>query len=382
LFVSAQEDFEDFKRKQKQGVAAQQQDFENFSQEVTRQYEDWLKEHQRQYEEYLKSIGVSWGKKNVKQSTPSNYVAYDQNFQGRRSVDFKEGKVTIEVLVPEKDANNIDEIRKRLAQGMVALVSDKGTSDPMLKKEEKKPLPEPVVEGQLVTKGGEKVTPQNAKQYAEETVKQQPVEKKPVVGADGQKRVAVSVQVPLVPNHLRERAGKYKEMIQQFAKRFGLEPAFAFAIVHCESYFNPLARSSVAYGMMQLVPGSGGRTAYKHLYGQDRLLGPDYLLDAKNNVELGTGLLNFLMSKQYKDVTNPVSRMYCAIGAYNSGPVNVAASFGFDKKTVPKAIPVINSLSPEEVWERLNKKNPLEEGRNYIKNVSQRIPLYKEWNQF
>ena len=55
------------------------------------------------------------------------------------------------------------------------------------------------------------------------------------------------------------------------------DPPVVFAVIHTESYYNPKARSGApAYGLMQLVPTSGGRAAYRYVYKKDQVLPPSY----------------------------------------------------------------------------------------------------------
>jgi membrane-bound lytic murein transglycosylase C len=58
-----------------------------------------------------------------------------------------------------------------------------------------------------------------------------------------------------------------------------------YAIIKIESSFNPYAVSSApAYGMMQLVPSSGGREAYRKAKGEDKMPDKEYLFNADNNI--------------------------------------------------------------------------------------------------
>jgi membrane-bound lytic murein transglycosylase C len=137
-----------------------------------------------------------------------------------------------------------------------------------------------------------------------------------------------------------------------------------------ESHFNPRARFAVpALGLMQLVPRSGAMDSYRHVYGEKVLLGPDYLYEADQNVELGAGYLNLLNTRYLRAVTNDQSREYCIIAAYNTGAGNVANSFT-DKTNVRKAAPMINALTPQEVYDHLVANLPYEETRHYLHKVT------------
>jgi membrane-bound lytic murein transglycosylase C len=117
---------------------------------------------------------------------------------------------------------------------------------------------------------------------------------------------------------------------------------------------------------MQLVPTSGGREAYRKAKGQDTIPTRDYLFDPENNVELGVAYLNVLSYNQLEQVENTVSREYCVISAYNTGPRNVFKAFSSDAAS---AFNQINSLQPPAVYERLRAKLPYQETRDYLAKV-------------
>ncbi len=66
------------------------------------------------------------------------------------------------------------------------------------------------------------------------------------------------------------------------------------------------------------------------------------------------------------------------IAAYNTGAGNVARAFNKDRSTnINKAAIVINSMSSQQVYDRLVKNLPYDETKNYYKKVNNRIALYK-----
>ncbi|MGH9784733.1 MAG: transglycosylase SLT domain-containing protein, partial [Terriglobia bacterium] len=93
----------------------------------------------------------------------------------------------------------------------------------------------------------------------------------------------------------------------------------------------------------------------------------EYLFDPNNNVELGTAYLNVLTFNQLDDVANTVSREYCVISAYNTGPRNVFRAFSQDQTA---ALNRINSLQPPAVYERLRQHLPYQETRQYLEKVT------------
>jgi len=188
------------------------------------------------------------------------------------------------------------------------------------------------------------------------------------VDQDGTKKTVQYVTMGMVSNLPMKQAEKYRTLVQQFAQQYNISPSLVFAVIRTESNFNPYAVSSApAYGLMQLVPTSGGREAYRKAKGQDVAPSRDYLFDPANNVELGTAYLNVLMFKQLEAVDHNVSREYCVIAAYNTGPSNVLRTFSRDRTT---AVNQINSLQPAGVYDQLRKSLPYEETRHYLEKVT------------
>ena len=180
----------------------------------------------------------------------------------------------------------------------------------------------------------------------------------------------------MLPDHLETRAARYKDEVLKQSKRFEIDPAVAFAIMHTESSFNPMARSPVpAYGLMQLVPQSGARDAFNYIYKRDKLVTGLYLYIPKNNVDLGCAYIRKLRYVYFKNIKDDTSAYYCTISAYNTGPGNVSKAFTNTMKITP-AVQIVNRKSPPEVYEILVKKLPYKETRNYLKKVTSRMKDY------
>ncbi|HXV67335.1 MAG TPA: transglycosylase SLT domain-containing protein, partial [Nitrospira sp.] len=111
---------------------------------------------------------------------------------------------------------------------------------------------------------------------------------------------------------------------------------------------------------------SGGREAYRKAKGRDTIPSRDYLFDPENNIELGTAYLNVLSYNQLESIENSISREYCVISAYNTGPRNVFKAFSSDAGT---AVNQINSLQPPAVYDRLRTHLPYRETRDYLTKV-------------
>jgi membrane-bound lytic murein transglycosylase C len=239
-------------------------------------------------------------------------------------------------------------------------------------------LPVPVLENQLKTQDGEVVTQKNKKAFAKEVLETRPVEQKTVSTKKGE-MVQARVSFPLVPDHLRIRAERHLRDVRKHAARFQVPVPLAFAVIHTESYFNPKAKSYVpAYGLMQLVPRSGGRDAYKYVYGKDKILGPEYLYQPGKNIELGCAYLGLLQNRYFGKVKDRKSAQFCAIASYNTGAGNLSRAITGRKKLGP-AVEKINTMTPDQLYKHLRGNLPYRETRNYLKKVRERMDLYQEW---
>jgi membrane-bound lytic murein transglycosylase C len=120
---------------------------------------------------------------------------------------------------------------------------------------------------------------------------------------------------------------------------------------------------------MQLVPSSGGRDAYKRAKGSNEMPSKQYLFNAENNIELGVAYLNVLAFDELDEVTDPVSREYCVISAYNTGPGNVLRTFGGSSKNRGGALDRINGMAAPAVYDKLRSQLPYAETRQYLQKV-------------
>ena len=379
LAQSDREEFEAFKRGERQSVEQDKREYLAYRAEVSAQFKRYLEEQQREFRKYVGQIEGKWGKERVRTSTRKDYVGYGKDFTKRRTIDFENGKVTVEVLVDPRGGADGAQLKKRIEDEIVTALRDRGTEDPMAARERAKPLAKPILAGQVRAKDGSAVTDATARRFAEEVAMGSTIKHETVVGKDGVKRVSVSAGFSLIPDHVKRRAEEFREPVIRQARRFQLDPRLVFALMQTESYFNPKARSPApAYGLMQLVPSSGARSAYLHVYKRDRLVTAEYLYTPPNNVELGAALLNLMLTKDFKGIADEKSRVYCAIAGYNTGPANVAKAF-VGKRDIPKAVERINRMSSDEVYAQLRRNLPFAETRNYVKNVVDLMPTYNEW---
>jgi len=160
--------------------------------------------------------------------------------------------------------------------------------------------------------------------------------------------------------------------VNRYSKKTGVDAALIFGIIYQESRFNPNAVSSAeAYGMMQLVPKSGGIEAFRKAKGEAVKPTKEYLMDPENNIELGATYLGMLLFDYWtKGVNNMPSREYCAISGYNTGPGNVSRAFTGSTGKLAEAQAKANSMAPDELFDYLRANLPYAETRDYLLRVS------------
>jgi membrane-bound lytic murein transglycosylase C len=377
LFAFAQEkSLEEYKKQE-------QQNLQRYSESERKAYEQYMQDEKEGIDKLRKEIEEFWGSGEFKSSTKKDWVEYSQDKKSRSDVDFEEGTATVEVLLSNDEAKNIELANKKLEDAIKDLATTNGkTKDFETASEKSEPLEtSPVLDGQLNTIDGSTVNADNADSYAREVIKKENIIKEIIRGTDGIERTKITVSMSLAPNHIRVRASKYENEINTYASKYMLPVELVYAVIHTESYFNPKAKSHApAYGLMQLVPKSGARDAYQFVYNEDKILTANYLYQAEKNIELGSAYLQLLMQREFKNVKDPNSKMLCAIAAYNTGAGNLSRAF--TGKTNPnKAIPKINQMSYEELYGFLRVRLPYNETKDYIKKVSSRMLMYNEWKE-
>lgn len=370
-FAQSQDD--DFQKFQQEQDAALQ----DYTARTAEEFQAFVEADRKAFEAFQQEVEQKWG--DFVGSTKKDWVEYGDGLNSRSKVDFEKGEVQVEVVVngdPEAAQAN-------LQQAVAEVITDQGTSSdysvdlPDGQVDLPKQLGEaPVLEGQVAARDGQTVDEANAQEFAREVVQEGTVKTEKVVGKDGKERVKAVVTFPLAPDHLRVRAEKYQAEVAKEAARFGLEPQLVFAVIHTESYFNPKARSHVpAYGLMQLVPTSGGREAYKYVHKKDEVLPPSYFYVPAQNIELGCGYLDYLRRRAFKDVEDDQKALYCVVAAYNTGAGNVSRAFT-GKTAVSGAIPQIEQMPADRLYGHLRQKLPYEETRHYLEKVIERMELY------
>jgi len=338
----------------------------------------------------------------ARQSNEKEWVDYSPSYEARSTVDFEQGVIAITVLVPIGETGSSQTDPAAVLLAMKDIQADAGatgaprlaaasTTDPASAMIARAAMPaawakivqqfeqvfskeaksgRPVLANQVVAKSGTPVAPQAAKSFVEsEVIPNAVVEDKPMQAQDGITRAQVTAKVPLAPDHLQKRAQMYQDDVSAHAKRHGIDPRLLFAIIHTESYFNPLAQTPApAYGLMLLVPRGPARDAYNYLYKNDIVLDDGYLQDPARNVELGAAYLHLLRRQLVPNMEEGDKKNFLVACAYN---------WGMDKtrdQIIKQAR--IQDLTSTQVFTLLNQKTP-ENTRAYLNRVKDRIAMYE-----
>lgn len=307
-------------------------------------------------------VRQTWGEKEVKVPEQKKYVKYTQNYMSRTIVDFDNGTIVVETLddkAPKESLKNaiVTTLLTPDDPRSVDLFSDKAvtlTSDRS-----------PYLLGLVLDQEGQSIrTPAQAEAFAVSSLASA---KARSVDQNGVPKQALIAEIKMVANFSNKQADKYRATVTRYAEQFKISPSLIFAVIRTESNFNPFAVSSApAFGLMQLVPTSGGRDAYRKAKGKDTIPSREYLFDPENNIELGSAYLNVLSYNLLEQVDNEVSREYCVISAYNTGTGNVFKAFATGSTS---AINQINGLEPPAVYDRLRNNLPYQETRDYLVKV-------------
>ncbi len=308
-------------------------------------------------------VDREWGRKERVLPTPHRYVKYTQNYKSRAIIDFDRGLIRVETLDKERPVGSLrnaivttlltpdDPRAVDLYSAKTVKLSGRPYLYNLVKNQHQKPIDHPV----------------RAEAFADYLIANT-LNKRVTTTATG-KKIVHSVRFKMVNDHENLRAKRYAPLVNHYARRFAISRSLVYAIIKTESNFNPFAISHApAYGLMQLVPASGGRDAFRKAKGKDHIPSPDYLFNARNNIELGVAYLNVLNYRYLEGISNPLSREYCTIAAYNTGAGNVLRVFSANRE---KAKQIINSMPADKLYQHLRRHLREAEARRYLAKVTE-----------
>ncbi len=330
------------------------------------------------YKNYKKELSAFWDK--PKLSSKKTWVEYTEDKKTRTDVDFAKNTVTVETI-----ASSEDEAKQKLKMALAyAVTVDTKTAqqrDELEKRLKKIKKPsnvvtsevkaEPILSNVVFTK---KPTKKSVREYVEKHVSDKKITSTKSDKIKNAKVYRVTVKLP--SDTMIKRSKLYVKEVRKNAHKQKLPVPLIFAIMHTESSFNPRARSHIpAYGLMQIVPKTAGVDTYLYLYKKKKLVSGTYLYNSSNNIKMGSAYLHILYYRYLKKIKDPTSRLYCTIAAYNTGAGNIAWAF---TKTynMNRAAPLINKMTPNEVYAKLLNDLRWDEPKKYLKKVSKRMGAY------
>ncbi len=355
--ASGQKDeFEDEQRLQQEQWEVNAKEGRSLFLEAEQEWGRMLREQQEAWEQMVVEVNRIWLDRLT--TTNKEWVDYSDQYSTRSYVNFEKGDIILATMIKASEAR-ITELSKERIRGQLAKIL---SSD--------NPSGRAILAGQITDNQGEPVTQETLDLYLNREVFPRISKyREPIVGKDNVPRYKVSVPIKMIPNHTMVRAEPYIPEVRRQAQRFRLRPELVMAVIHTESYFDPLARSHVpAYGLMQLVPIYGAREAYQYVHGQDRILSASYLYQPMNNIELGSAYLNLLIYKYFATESNPLKNLYLSVCGYNWGPSAI-------NRKIASRYPT-SSMSPERLYQLLRQSSP-QETSDYLQRVTQRIKMYQ-----
>ncbi|MFZ7174560.1 membrane-bound lytic murein transglycosylase MltC [[Pasteurella] aerogenes] len=312
--------------------------------------------------QFSHNIDQIWGVNELLVASRKDYVKYTDHYYTRSHVSFDEGTITVEthtdtqhlynaivhILLMGSDAKGID----LFASGDVPISS------------------RPFLVGQVIDNHGKQITDTAiAGNFANYLIQNKLRTRRLSNGKN-----VIFVVIPMIANHVAVRAQKYVPYVRKSARKYGIDESLILGIMQTESSFNPYAISYAnAMGLMQVVPHTAGRDVFQ-MKGRGGQPSKSYLFDPIKNIDTGAAYLWLLQNKYLDGITNPTSKRFAMISAYNSGAGAVLRVFDSDRDA---AIAKINQMYPEQVYRILTTSHPSSQARNYLVKVDKAQKSYR-----
>ncbi|MCU7555389.1 transglycosylase SLT domain-containing protein [Alteromonas sp. ASW11-19] len=336
-------------------------EFAEYERQQKAMYDEFVEEWQRAQQAYKKELSAIWGEAELSDS--KRYVSYSQDLRQKTVVDYQQNTVSIEVQGQLDEVDLLQRIEARLAELATTPVQQAVKEDPIVQR-----LPE-----SLHLSGG---TNTDATLLDPDTEVLSIV--RDVTPSIKATPTTTSMTVTLPSVAAQKRVTRVLPTVKSYAQKHGLSVPLMLAIIHTESSFNPMARSHIpAFGLMQIVPTTAGRDVSEYLYGEQQLFSPAYLFEAERNIEAGSVYFYLLSRRYFGGVKNDGVRQWLAIAAYNTGPGNVARTFGHGF-SLAQATHVANTMSSAEVHRHLMSSLPAQETKDYLTKISERQSYYQQ----
>ncbi|PID26915.1 MAG: hypothetical protein CR982_07655 [Candidatus Cloacimonadota bacterium] len=345
LFSTAFSEESDVLKKYLENVKKERTEYNENVLKERKLWEDYVKKERKKWKEMVSAVRGKWGE--FSPTTDKIWSEYSKDFSSHSKVDFENDLIEVEVVMDDESNPN-----KKLQKQFDKILEEK---DPYTGK----PIMEDQVESENLIINNNKI---------KESV---------VIGDDGRARKKYTVSVKMAPKSLQKRAKRYMPMVEQYSKKYDLDPAMVMALIHTESAFNPKAYSRrpdgtpMACGLMQIIPTQAGRDAHKALFGSDKIVRPEFLFKPDNNIKMGTWYIKSLRkfwNRRDKNLSSEKNN-YLTIISYNQGMGTILKRYKANN---------LYGKSAQKTYTTLNTDmNISKEGRDYIERVVKRTDLYK-----
>ena len=345
-------------------IFAADDDFQAYVKQQNTQFSSFVEDQEKDYAAYKAEVMAKWGE--FIGSTKKVWVDYGDDKESRSQVDFESGKISLAVLIPKEEKNPREAAARKIKSQLERMMSNQW------------PTGTNMLAGQIPVGGNQTLSPKNVDTFVQDRLKQKlTISSKLVPQKAAPPERVVSVEVQMVPDHLKIRAERFKPIVLKYCKKRNIDPSIVFGVIHTESYFNPMARSHVpAFGLMQLVPASGAKDAFRYIYHENKKPSAQYLYNPENNINLGVGYLDLTKNVYFAGVKNPAIAYLLTIAAYNTGAGNVARAIA-GTTNLKKAVEKANSMTTKEVHTALEDKLPYRETQDYVQRVFRRAKIYR-----
>lgn len=369
---------DDFKKTQMGAFETQKSQFSSYKTDIEDEFNSYQNSLQKEYDKYTKELSLFWEDPII--STKKRWIAYSEDKRTRTDVDFENETIVVQTIASsEQEAK--ERLKKALANVVTIDTKKAHESDPLEQRLAKIKKPSYVADDEikaepiLSTVIFDKEPSKDALiSYVDEKAKDENIRSSSSKKVKGERIYTLNVSMP--SDAMLKRSKIYYEEVKRQSLKQNIPVPLIFAVIHSESSYNPRARSHIpAYGLMQIVPKTAGIDSYLFLYNEKKLVSGSYLYNSKNNITMGSAYLHILYYKYLSKVKDPQSRLYCAIAAYNTGAGNVAWAFA-KTNNMHKAAPIINSMTPDEVYDSLLRDLKYSEPKEYLKKVSKRMLSY------
>ncbi|MGM0532918.1 MAG: transglycosylase SLT domain-containing protein [Campylobacterota bacterium] len=333
------------------------------------------KQYQKAYDDARKAYRqkITQNFELAEMTDTNRWVSYIDDFTTKSVVDFKNRFIKIQVY-----ATNMQEARQKIAKRFNELakasIADAFREDfveqevaRQLNLQSEVDASKPVI--------GDIYREKNLSE-ARDRIQTAPIKRKVY-----QNNNIYSIQIPMPKEAMFIKAKTYSKSVRKYAGNNGLPKELIYAVIDTESSFNPVARSRIpAFGLMQIVPQTAGLDSYRYLYGKKRILSAQYLYNESRNIKIGGAYLYLLFYRYFKDVKEPLNRLYCTIAAYNAGAGNVAKTLA-GELSLKKAVAGANRMEPAQLFDFLMANLPFAETKNYLQEVTEKMFAYRSWLQ-